>query len=233
MTTTTRGKKPFDRGSITDALIGQNVVRLRGEMSQTQLAGAMNARGWSWTQSTVSQVESGTRTLKAAEALDLTGILDVPVFDLMSENLDRVRRLRRELDRAHQAIGSLGESIREFEDARLQAVGCAEEMRDGEFTKLDRIRLEWITTQTIPDLFEEIRTRNGQGSGAARQAALNEGDRLEEPAAVNASWWMQNFLRTLRMEDEWADAPIAEPASRMNAATEASTPSDASENDPA
>lgn len=54
-----------------DRLIGENVVTLRGEMSQKALAEAMRDRGHKWSQSTVWAVEKGDRPLKLAEAEDL------------------------------------------------------------------------------------------------------------------------------------------------------------------
>lgn len=58
-----------------DRTIGENVVTLRGEMSQKALADAMRERGHKWSQSTVWSVEKGDRPLKLAEAEDLARVL--------------------------------------------------------------------------------------------------------------------------------------------------------------
>lgn len=57
-----------------DKLIGRNVQRLRGDMSQKSLADAMKARGWKWSQPTVTSVEQGARPLKLGEADDLVDL---------------------------------------------------------------------------------------------------------------------------------------------------------------
>lgn len=60
---------------MDDESIGQNIARLRGEMSQVALAEQMKARGWKWSQSTVWSVEKGDRPLRLREAVDLAQIL--------------------------------------------------------------------------------------------------------------------------------------------------------------
>ena len=63
------------RVSETDQRIGQNLARLRGSLSQKDLADLMRERGWKWSQATVWSVERGDRPLRLAEAEDLARIL--------------------------------------------------------------------------------------------------------------------------------------------------------------
>jgi transcriptional regulator with XRE-family HTH domain len=58
-----------------DELIGRNVARLRGDMSQSDLAKAMRDRGYKWSQATVWSVEKGERPLRLSEAETLTEVL--------------------------------------------------------------------------------------------------------------------------------------------------------------
>lgn len=73
----------------TDATIGQNLQRLRGEMSQTAIANEMKNRGHRWTQPTVVAVEKGERPLRLAEAVDLAWILDQRLDALLRRGTDQ------------------------------------------------------------------------------------------------------------------------------------------------
>lgn len=72
-------KSNYLRIVITDQWIGQNVARLRGDRAQRDVADAMRARGWKWSQTTVWKVESGERALRLAEAIDLEEVLGGPL----------------------------------------------------------------------------------------------------------------------------------------------------------
>jgi transcriptional regulator with XRE-family HTH domain len=68
---------------ITDEQIGRRMRVLRGDRSQRDLASAMKARGWPWSQTTVWQAEAGQRPLKLAEAVDLADELGVHLDQLL------------------------------------------------------------------------------------------------------------------------------------------------------
>lgn len=70
--------------AISDEEIGRNVVRLRGTITQKDLAERMRERGWKWSQATVWAVEKGDRPLRLAEAEDLSDILGVPSWQALS-----------------------------------------------------------------------------------------------------------------------------------------------------
>lgn len=65
-----------------DVLVGENLTRLRGEMTQQALADAMRKKGWRWSQATVWSVEKGERPLKFSEAEDVAQILQTPLANL-------------------------------------------------------------------------------------------------------------------------------------------------------
>lgn len=58
-----------------DQQIGRNLARLRGGMTQQELASKMKALGHKWSQSTVWAVEKGDRPLRLAEATSLGSAL--------------------------------------------------------------------------------------------------------------------------------------------------------------
>ncbi|PPH43461.1 hypothetical protein C5D09_14825 [Rathayibacter sp. AY1C9] len=67
---------------IIDEQIGRNVARLRGRLSQKDLAAALRTRGLKWSQATVWKVETGERPLRLTEAVEIAAVLhtDVRLF---------------------------------------------------------------------------------------------------------------------------------------------------------
>ncbi|MEV4689448.1 helix-turn-helix domain-containing protein [Microbacterium sp. LWH3-1.2] len=61
----------------TDEQIGTNLTRIRNGMSQKDLAEAMRARGFKWSQATVWSVEKGERPLRLTEAEGLGVVLRI------------------------------------------------------------------------------------------------------------------------------------------------------------
>ena len=70
----------------TDEQIGRNLVRLRGDISQKDLADKMRDFGWKWSQATVWSIEKGERPLRLTEAIDLAGILAVSMDALIGDD---------------------------------------------------------------------------------------------------------------------------------------------------
>jgi hypothetical protein len=71
-----------------DELIGKNVARLRGSRSQKEIADAMRAAGWKWSQTTVWSVETGERPLRMAEAIDLADVFETSVMTLLQDRFN-------------------------------------------------------------------------------------------------------------------------------------------------
>lgn len=71
----------------TDKTIGSNLERLRGDMSMDMLAAKMRDRGYSWTKTTVFNIEHGKRPIRLVEAADVLECLKVEpassVFELL------------------------------------------------------------------------------------------------------------------------------------------------------
>ncbi|MBW9121218.1 hypothetical protein JNB63_14055 [Microbacterium trichothecenolyticum] len=61
----------------TDEQIGANLIRIRNGLSQKDLADAMRARGFKWSQATVWAVEKGERPLRLTEAEGLGVVLRI------------------------------------------------------------------------------------------------------------------------------------------------------------
>lgn len=68
---------------INETVVGNRVLiaRTRAGMNQEQLARHMQARGISISYTTVSKIESGTRTLKFSEAVALCAALSITLED--------------------------------------------------------------------------------------------------------------------------------------------------------
>ncbi|MFN3948024.1 helix-turn-helix domain-containing protein [Microbacterium sp.] len=69
--------------TLRDKTIGENLARIRGELSQQALADAMRDRGYEWTQATVWAIEKGRRPMRLAEAEALAALLTVDITDLL------------------------------------------------------------------------------------------------------------------------------------------------------
>lgn len=69
------------RGPERDVEIGQALRAARREIrcSQGQAAARMRELGWRWSQSTVSDLERGAKSLRLAEALDLAEVVGIPL----------------------------------------------------------------------------------------------------------------------------------------------------------
>ena len=81
---------------VSDAEIGRNVTRIRGSMSQKDLADEMRKRGFRWSQATVWAVEKGDRPLRLAEADAVGAVLGIHHTVLLSTEkaLDLVYEFR-------------------------------------------------------------------------------------------------------------------------------------------
>ena len=69
--------------------VGANLRALRAitGLSQTQLAEAMSARGYSWQQQTVLKIEKGARPLRFEEADALTSVFGCTLEDVRARDL--------------------------------------------------------------------------------------------------------------------------------------------------
>lgn len=99
-----------------DEQIGKNLARLRGDMTQKDLAAAMRARGFKWSQATVWSIEKGERPLRYSEAVQVTDLLDAGVYVLDEEDWESaVKKVRQ---RVQTASESLDAAMDEYEAAR-------------------------------------------------------------------------------------------------------------------
>lgn len=103
-----------------DALIGENVAKLRqqADLSQADLARAMTHAGWTWHQQTVLKVEKGHRPLRLAEAVTLARLLDVDPSVIWTPGADEVALFRAALRNLELAANDLQESTWGYEEAR-------------------------------------------------------------------------------------------------------------------
>jgi hypothetical protein len=63
---------------VSEPLLAKRVKRLRGTVSQENLAARMRLRGFSWVKATVWNIENGTRQLKFLECLAFLDVLQIP-----------------------------------------------------------------------------------------------------------------------------------------------------------
>lgn len=106
--------------SDRDVAIGQNLARLRGDKTQQDIAEAMRAAGYKWSQATVWSVEKGERPLRLVEAEALSGVLKSSIDRMLlpdqdAELVDRLWRFTHDFALKAQ---DLSLATREFEDSR-------------------------------------------------------------------------------------------------------------------
>lgn len=104
------------------------LIRQRSGMTQRQLADAMTVTGSKMHASAIAKIEAGDRPVKIGEAVELAGILGVPLAGLLTSDTSRevldaqlaVASLRRAADRYSDHIRQL-EVLRENTIQRLAA----------------------------------------------------------------------------------------------------------------
>jgi transcriptional regulator with XRE-family HTH domain len=94
---------------ISDQQIGSHLVRLRGDMSQRELARRLRDRGLNWTHLTVASVERGERPLRVAEAIEVAHELREEPEMLFLE--DQARSYIRTLSEARTALNLFYEGL--------------------------------------------------------------------------------------------------------------------------
>lgn len=99
--------------SLRDQTIGENIARIRGNLSQQALADLMRERGHDWTQATVWAVEKGRRPIRLAEAEVLAGILQVDISSLLE--LPTWIALLNAVDNLAQAENDLRDAAERYE----------------------------------------------------------------------------------------------------------------------
>jgi len=111
--------------SRIDDFIGGNVRRLRdgADLTQEQLAGEMQARGFDFHQATVYKIETGRRSVSAAEVVALAQILSTSVDTLTAPEESPAER------RAHRLRVRSQEAVRLALNLRLQMAALREMTR--------------------------------------------------------------------------------------------------------
>lgn len=112
-----------------DHSIGANVAILRGGRTQKQIADGMKALGYKWTQTTVWEVESGKRSLKAKEVKGLASVLNTNVQNLFGETAVTQTRgvILRWLHKIKTLELAAAEAVENYALARTKSLALAEE----------------------------------------------------------------------------------------------------------
>ena len=147
--------------STTDSQIGQNLVTLRGDMSQKDLATRMRTLGWKWSQATVWSVETGERPLRLAEATDLAQILNTHVSRLTgTEAGAALEQLSRQVQEAQQTLRT---NLQTYRRAQF-ALASAADRALGKGVKLPHAgaMIESSLRTTPEDVLESMRRQQGR-----------------------------------------------------------------------
>lgn len=114
-----------------DGLIGQNLARLRGDLSQADLAKKMKELGYKWSQATVWSIEKGERPLRLSEARDVVGVVGSggSLYDLL--HVPDVARLREAVTNVSRENANLRLAMDEYWKALNELAITADLVADG------------------------------------------------------------------------------------------------------
>ena len=109
---------PLEAAARAEAIFADNLRALRdaAEMSQSQFARAMSARGFNWQQVTVYKVEKKHRQIQLGEAEAAARILNVPLQQMIRGDTETAIQLQRLRLRAWRLV-----------DARLKVVDAVDD----------------------------------------------------------------------------------------------------------
>ncbi|WP_146852852.1 helix-turn-helix domain-containing protein [Frigoribacterium faeni] len=138
--------------AISDTQIGRNLARLRGQMTQKELAEAMSSRGWKWSQTTVHTVEQGKRPLRLAESEDIKEIIGTAWPLTLADGDTALVSASRRMKDAHQ---SLEEAIELFLDTQEEISAI---LGDGESDRVRELMGGWLDL-TVEATVEHVRKR--------------------------------------------------------------------------
>jgi hypothetical protein len=167
--------------SDRDAAIGQNLIRLRGEKSQQDVADAMRAAGYKWSQATVWAVEKGERPLRLAEAESLAEVLGTRIDNFTrTESFVKLEIAR---SRVYEAFERLKADMNDFYDRQFFLALVAEDVEISE-TMRDFIE-DWLrmTPEHIGSLVRSAREGEAAAERIQHAAALG----FESVAELDAS----------------------------------------------
>jgi transcriptional regulator with XRE-family HTH domain len=172
--------------------LGKNFARLRGDLSQKEVAELMRQRGFRWSQATVWSIEKGERPLRLSEAEAVLDALGQPFFNLTADEGEAVvDRWMRECSAASE---SLKAAIERFERGRLNLAlsyrRVEERDRDGTLTNRYHDAGGWLQT-TVDDLVREYRERD-MGEDDFRGQLSSSDDKSDR--------WMDMYNDTIARE---------------------------------
>jgi hypothetical protein len=134
-----------------DDRIGDNVARLRGDLSQRAVAQEMKRRGWKWSHVTLVTIESGERPLRLSEAVDLANVLHTDVR-LLFEPTGNVA--------LHEAMTKLDAERRSLESAvhrfALGVVNAVSALGDVELAEDQEQSLREAAVATALDVVHKV-----------------------------------------------------------------------------
>jgi transcriptional regulator with XRE-family HTH domain len=191
------------RSVLSDEQIGKNLARLRGDMSQKELAAAMRERGFRWSQATVWSVEKGERPLRLSEAEEIAAILGTfSSYLAEDDDLAGVSEVLRVVADAHHA---LSEAIKAYDMARFMLAVRADDAADSISDSYAEAIEDWLD-RDVAAIVAEVARQEETEALAERQIAREiisderEGE-LREAARAREG----RFSRRLRERTDGVD----------------------------
>ncbi|WP_156465996.1 MULTISPECIES: helix-turn-helix domain-containing protein [unclassified Rathayibacter] len=189
-----------------DEQIGSNLIKLRGDMTQRELAEKMRQRGWKWTHVTVGSVERGERPLRLSEAQAVVGAIGRGfVEDLLSSEADAT--VRAWMHKMTEANAEIERVVREYVDTQFHLAVAAWNASLNEQSGVGMSVLDWVgnsPVRSVKATLERIRSEE--------EVESQLGDRLygklDETAGTDVSGTVFfKALNSWQSDGEHSEAP--------------------------
>lgn len=150
--------------TLTDKELGENLRRLRGDISQKALAERMSELGARWSQPTVASIERGERALKFTEVTLLAEILRIPVSHFVSPGI--TAEVTQRAHAARMAYDQLRAAISAYEETRLQLAATLDSIHREERTTHQQMVGESWVERGVLDVLDEMREEHNSEEAA-------------------------------------------------------------------
>lgn len=158
---------------LTDEQVGRNLARLRGDMSQKDLALLMRERGFKWSQATVWSVEKGERPLRLVESEAIANCFGVHTGHLTGQE---PQTYAMSLARAaRQADGELRKAITDYDDVRFQLAIALDRVPAEQMINAVHAGTGWVergANDVVDEVHRDVEAQNvaeSDGMPAGRQ----------------------------------------------------------------
>lgn len=183
---------------VDDEQIGRNLAKLRGDMTQKDLAVAMRARDFKWSQATVWSIEKGERPLRFSEAIALSDLFHRPVERLLAME-DREAEIQDLASRLQRKAREIQDLFVDYDQLRFELALAFDRLSDDEISGWTNSHTTWIDGTPAEIVRQYYLEKSGNAGMTAEEWAeldtIQEGTwvgRLNENDQRDIAEWTAN-----------------------------------------